>query len=89
VAGFIGSPAMNFVTADWPRRRRRVTFAGYKLEVPPSCMENKPGLADYFGKKVILGIRPSDFDDAAWPPANGAPCGSPRASPRSSAARST
>jgi multiple sugar transport system ATP-binding protein len=28
-------------------------------------MENKPGLADYFGKKVILGIRPSDFEDAA------------------------
>jgi multiple sugar transport system ATP-binding protein len=42
-----------------------VTFAGYKLRVPPEILENKPGIADYFGKKVILGIRPSDFEDAS------------------------
>ena len=66
VAGFIGSPAMNFVTADLARDDGpAVTFAGYKLAVPAPVMENKPGLAGYFGKKVILGIRPSDFEDAA------------------------
>ena len=42
-----------------------VTFAGYQLPVPAAVLENKPGLADYFGKDVILGIRPSDFEDAA------------------------
>jgi multiple sugar transport system ATP-binding protein len=31
-------------------------------------MEGKPGLAGYIGKKVILGIRPSDFDDASLAP---------------------
>ena len=41
-----------------------VTFAGYKLPVPADVLENKPGLADYLGKQVILGIRPSDFEDA-------------------------
>jgi multiple sugar transport system ATP-binding protein len=66
VAGFIGSPAMNFVTADLTRDDGPVvTFAGYKLSVPAEVVENKPGLAGYFGKQVILGIRPSDFEDAA------------------------
>jgi multiple sugar transport system ATP-binding protein len=66
VAGFIGSPAMNFVTADLVRDDGpAVTFAGYKLRVPPEILENKPGLAGYFGRQVILGVRPSDFEDAA------------------------
>jgi multiple sugar transport system ATP-binding protein len=66
VAGFIGSPAMNFVNAELVRDGgAAVTFAGYKLAVPPEVIEDKQGLADYFGKKVILGIRPSDFEDAS------------------------
>jgi multiple sugar transport system ATP-binding protein len=49
-----------------------VTFAGYRLPVPASVLEAKEGLDAYFGKKVILGIRPSDFEDGAvadegWP----------------------
>ena len=49
-----------------PRRRRdghlrRIQAPGIR----PSVLENKPGIADYFGKQVILGIRPSDFEDAA------------------------
>jgi len=67
VAGFIGSPAMNFVSADLVRDDGpAVTFAGYKLPVPASVISGKPGLDQYFGKKVILGIRPSDFEDAAF-----------------------
>jgi multiple sugar transport system ATP-binding protein len=66
VAGFIGSPAMNFVTAELVRDGgAAVTFAGYKLPVPAGVLNAKPGLADYLGKKVILGIRPSDFEDAS------------------------
>ena len=66
VAGFIGSPAMNFVTAQLIRNDRpAVTFAGYTLPVPPETFEAKHGLADYLGKQVILGIRPSDFEDAS------------------------
>jgi multiple sugar transport system ATP-binding protein len=73
VAGFIGSPAMNFVSAELVRDNGgRVTFAGYDLPVPAEVFENKPGLDDYFGKQLILGIRPSDFEDAGhsgqnWP----------------------
>jgi len=73
VVGFIGSPAMNFVSADLVRDDGpAVTFAGYRLPVPGSVISGKPGLEEYLGKKVILGIRPSDFEDgafadAAWP----------------------
>src|SRR6201996_5931580 len=67
VAGFIGSPAMNFASADLVRDDGpAVSFAGYKLPVPASVMSAKSGLDEYLGKKVILGIRPSDFEDAAF-----------------------
>jgi multiple sugar transport system ATP-binding protein len=66
VAGFIGSPAMNFATADLVRDDGpAVTFAGYRIPVPAAEIDNNPGLSNYFGKKVILGIRPSDFEDAS------------------------
>jgi len=66
VAGFIGSPAMNFVTAELVRDDGpAVTFADYKLAVPPQTFDAKPGLANYLGKKIILGIRSSDFEDAS------------------------
>jgi multiple sugar transport system ATP-binding protein len=66
VAGFIGSPAMNFALADLVREDGpAVTFAGYRLPVPASVLESKPGLDGYLGRKVILGIRPSDFEDAS------------------------
>jgi len=71
VAGFIGSPAMNFVTADLTRDDGpSVAFAGYKLSVPAEVIAAKPGLDSYFGKQVILGIRPSDFEDAAFGESN-------------------
>jgi multiple sugar transport system ATP-binding protein len=73
VAGFIGSPAMNFANArivrdDGPA----VTFAGHRLAIPASLLAARPGLDSYFDRDLILGIRPSDFEDAAlaeasWP----------------------
>jgi multiple sugar transport system ATP-binding protein len=66
VAGFIGSPAMNFATARLVRDDGpAVTFAGHRLAVPQSLVRTRPGLDGYFGRDVILGIRPSDFEDAS------------------------
>src|SRR3954471_20639653 len=66
VAGFIGSPAMNFVTAKLVRDDGpRVAFAGFTLPVPAETMAARPGLDDYFDRDVILGVRPSDFEDAS------------------------
>jgi multiple sugar transport system ATP-binding protein len=73
VAGFIGSPAMNFANATLVRDDGpAVTFAGHRLAIPQSLLSARPGLDDYFGRQFILGIRPSDFEDAtlaepAWP----------------------
>jgi multiple sugar transport system ATP-binding protein len=58
VAAFIGSPAMNLVDARVSDGK--VEFAGFSLPAPP-----RDGLEAYEGRSVILGIRPSDFDDAA------------------------
>ena len=66
VAGYIGFPAMNFAEARLVRDDGpTVTFAGHALPVPAAVLESRPGLADYLGRTVIVGIRPSHFDDAA------------------------
>jgi multiple sugar transport system ATP-binding protein len=73
VAGFIGSPAMNFATAQLVRAEGlAVVFAGYQLPVPEALVNARPALDDYVGKDLIVGIRPSDFEDAdladaSWP----------------------
>ena len=53
VAGFIGSPAMNFAQASLDRGDggATVTFAGYQLPVPASVFEAKPGLDGYLGQE--------------------------------------
>jgi multiple sugar transport system ATP-binding protein len=66
VAGYIGFPAMNFAQARLVRDGGpTVVFAGHALPVPAAVLESRPGLADYLGRTVIIGIRPSHFDDAA------------------------
>jgi multiple sugar transport system ATP-binding protein len=66
VAGFIGSPAMNFVNAKLVRDDGpHAAFAGFKLPIPAETLDAKPGLEDYFDGDVILGVRPSDFEDAS------------------------
>jgi multiple sugar transport system ATP-binding protein len=66
VAGFIGSPAMNFVTAQLIRDDGpAVSFAGHRLPVPDEVIAARHGLDGYFGRELILGIRPSDFEDAS------------------------
>jgi multiple sugar transport system ATP-binding protein len=58
VAGFIGSPAMNFMTAELVGGRLRLPFG----EVP--LPEEAKGIAGRSGK-LIAGIRPEAFEDAA------------------------
>ena len=67
VAGFIGSPAMNLVTArlNGGAGHATVSFAGYTLPIPAEVVSAKTGIDRYFGRDVIFGIRPSDFEDAS------------------------
>ena len=65
VAGFIGSPAMNFARARLIRDGgAAVAFAGYRIPVPGAVLSARPGLDEYFGREVILGIRPCAFGDS-------------------------
>ena len=73
VAGFMGSPAMNFVDAKLVRDDGpAVVFAGYRLAISQDLLGARPGLDSYFDRDLILGIRPSDFEDGTladplWP----------------------
>jgi len=67
VATFIGSPAMNLVEAKLARDGSpTLVFAGYKIPVPEDVFGQRSGLDAYLDRNVILGIRPSDFEDAAF-----------------------
>ena len=67
VAEFIGSPAMNLVGADVVRDDGRLfaDFGEHRLEVADSVLGERPGLARFEGKPLILGIRPEDIEDAS------------------------
>jgi multiple sugar transport system ATP-binding protein len=67
VATFIGSPAMNLAQAKLVGDGGpALTFADYKLPIPPQVLQERPGLERYVDREVIVGIRPSDFEDAAF-----------------------
>jgi len=67
VGGFIGSPAMNMVEATLERTNGALTaVAGsQRLELDAETISQRPALKSYEGRKVILGIRPEDLEDAA------------------------
>ncbi|MDQ3122596.1 MAG: sn-glycerol-3-phosphate ABC transporter ATP-binding protein UgpC [Actinomycetota bacterium] len=67
VAEFIGSPAMNIVMADLLRSDGDfwVHFGDQRLRIDPSTMESRPALSRFEGRRVIIGIRPEDMEDAA------------------------
>jgi multiple sugar transport system ATP-binding protein len=58
VAAFIGSPSMNLIEASV--RNGSLCFADACLPLPASR-----GLAEYEGRKLVVGIRPGEFEDAA------------------------
>jgi multiple sugar transport system ATP-binding protein len=67
VAGFIGSPAMNFVEAKIESEDHDLflEFGGNRLRIEDAALDARPALAGYKGRTVILGVRPQDMEDAA------------------------
>ena len=76
VAGFIGSPSMNVVTASLTTADGRVTasFGEHRLVVPESVLDRRPGARSLISGtgEVALGIRPEDIEDAEFVPGAGA-----------------
>ena len=67
VAGFIGSPAMNLVDATLTSTSDEliVEVGGFRLPVPDEVVASRQALRAYVGRKVVLGIRPEDMEDAS------------------------
>jgi multiple sugar transport system ATP-binding protein len=74
VGGFIGSPAMNMVEATLERRNGGlVAVAGsQEIALGEETLGQRSGLRAYVDRRVILGIRPEDLEDAALAPGEGA-----------------
>jgi multiple sugar transport system ATP-binding protein len=68
VAEFIGSPAMNLVSAELGRSNGGIVakFGDNALDVDERVLAKRPGLKALDGKQLILGIRPEDLEDAAF-----------------------
>ncbi len=59
VAGFIGSPQMNFINAAVADDKGiKIRFSGYEFDAPKTKIEP---LKNYIGKEIVLGIRPEHF----------------------------
>lgn len=68
VAGFIGSPAMNFFNAKIEKQDSKliVKADGFEVEIPKDKIKTYEHLA---GKKIIFGIRPEDIHNPEYLPA--------------------
>jgi multiple sugar transport system ATP-binding protein len=66
VAAFIGSPSMNLyesvVALDG---ENSVQIGSQKVALAPEALEKHPALQNYDGQRVVVGIRPEDFEDAS------------------------
>jgi multiple sugar transport system ATP-binding protein len=62
VAGFIGSPAMNFIDSKIVKENGDyfIDAESFKVKAPQAFYSK---IADYAGKEVIFGLRPEDLYD--------------------------
>jgi len=67
VAGFIGSPAMNFLSGTLVRAGDgyAVRLGEETLDLPAGVLRERPALAGYAEKPIVVGVRPEDVEDAA------------------------
>jgi multiple sugar transport system ATP-binding protein len=66
VAEFIGSPAMNLLDATIERNGDGLAarFGAHTLAIGAGLARARPALSGYLGRRVILGFRPEDVEDA-------------------------
>ena len=67
VAGFIGSPSMNFVygTVTSNAAGGSLSFADEQVLLDGAVLSNHPRLASYSGTQLVVGIRPEAFEIAS------------------------
>ncbi len=64
VAGFIGTPQMNFISCKLEKKDANlyVTFGKNSIKLPAD-KANNPALKEYIGQNVIIGVRPECIHD--------------------------
>ena len=68
VAGFIGSPSMNFINVtleQGPGGRHVARFGNHTLALDLACLAAYPRAAEFVNQHVILGVRPEHFETGA------------------------
>jgi multiple sugar transport system ATP-binding protein len=70
VAAFIGSPSMNLFEAQvhLDGDTGTVTLGSHVIGLARECLVKHPKLREFDGRRVIVGIRPEDYEDAALAP---------------------
>jgi multiple sugar transport system ATP-binding protein len=70
VGGFIGSPSMNLLEAEVEASNGSLVavLGSQRLALDGETTASRPALAEYRGRKIVLGIRPEDLEDAALAP---------------------
>ena len=67
VAAFIGSPSMNIMEGELTRNGQglRLSLGSQSLAVPDAVLASRPALESYLGRRVAVGLRPKDLEDAS------------------------
>jgi multiple sugar transport system ATP-binding protein len=70
VGGFIGSPAMNLVEGSIERTNGKlaVHIGEHALTLTDELLAYRPALQNHVGRKLVVGIRPENLEDAALEP---------------------
>jgi multiple sugar transport system ATP-binding protein len=70
VGGFIGSPAMNMLEAglEGTDGGLHATIGDQRIALDAELLSRRPALHAFEGRRVIVGIRPEDLEDAALAP---------------------
>ncbi|MYA84193.1 MAG: sn-glycerol-3-phosphate ABC transporter ATP-binding protein UgpC [Acidimicrobiaceae bacterium] len=67
VAAFIGSPSMNIMEGVLSRNGQglHLSLGDQSLAVPDDVLSRRPALDGYLNRKVAVGLRPKDLEDAS------------------------
>ena len=67
VAAFIGSPSMNIMEGVLTRNGQglHLSLGSQSLAVPDDVLHRRPALEGYLNRKLAVGLRPKDLEDAS------------------------
>jgi multiple sugar transport system ATP-binding protein len=73
VAGFLGSPPMNFINGMLKQERESLVFSEIRGGTIQVClaMPERPGAQEFLGRPMLLGIRPEDIELAQFASSDG------------------